>query len=42
MKVENIYGFQKANLTLSHFFTKYIKGMTHKTFLNKSKKTSFS
>jgi len=41
MKVENIYGFQKANLTFSCFFTKYIKSMTHKTFLNKSKKTSF-
>lgn len=42
MKVGNIYGSQKTNLTFPHFFTKYIKGMTHKTFLNKSKKTTFS
>jgi len=42
MKVENIYCFRKGNLTFSCFFTKYIKGMTHKAFLNKSKKTSFS
>ncbi len=42
MKVENNCGFQKSNLTFPRFFTKHLEGIATKTFLNNSKKTSFS